>query len=426
MRFSNQSLVWLLFVSRPVAEVVYRAYHAGDNFKLLEHDWSPLCAAPHSCFVGVNSGTKNVVAVVVMTVPADFIVKEVEDAIKAKMPEPSKKMKDGIIGHIDYIEVAPSLRGKGIGGALLSVTFKQLREGYPKLVAVYLAVLAVNLPATALYEKSGFVKVLDRVITISWMGEVVQTDCVGDLGHYVLIGSDRPSSDPDEPGGIPICGMDANLRLALFNHENGADVYIMLLRPSGNTDDPDSAVGSVFLDSDPTSVPVRLGPTIDDDEWLTLEYGEAVRWDPESVLHLGDSHTATVSLGNYSSLTPQALLRRSQFLSSSAATEGDTDSNDSRSATAFNTEINRRVSAASSDCQSSLGNSSPKSRKGRKRRPSSRKGVSFYDDSDPPEENCPPLKQPRRASVVQFDAEAPDITSHDFILRSLVEDPQLR
>ncbi|KAF4706320.1 hypothetical protein FOZ63_003069, partial [Perkinsus olseni] len=148
---------------------------------------------------------------------------------------------------------------------------------------------------------------------------------------------------------------------------------IMLLRPAGDTDDPDSPVNSVFLDFGParsrqlgpedTSVPVRLGPTIDDDEWLTLEYGEAVRWDPESVLHIGDSHTATLSLGDYSRLTPQALLRRGQFLSSSAATEGDTDSNDSRSATAFNTEINRRVSAASSDCQSSLGNSSPKSRK---------------------------------------------------------------
>ncbi|KAF4668622.1 hypothetical protein FOZ61_006088 [Perkinsus olseni] len=256
----------------------------------------------------------------------------------------------------------------------------------------------------------------DRVITISWMGGVVQSHCVGELGHYVLIGSDRPSRDLDEPGTIPICGMDANVRLALFNHENGADVYIMLLRPAGDTDDPDSAIDTVFREPDParsrqlgpeeTSVPVRLGPTIDDDEWLTLEYGEAVRWDPESVLHLGDSHTATLSLGDYSRLTPQALLRRGQFLSSSAATEGDTDSNDSRSATAFNTEINRRVSAASSDCQSSLGNSSPRSRKGRKRRPSSRKGVSFYDDSYPPEENCPPLKQPRRASVVQFDAEA--------------------
>ncbi|KAF4679280.1 hypothetical protein FOZ60_015232 [Perkinsus olseni] len=63
----------------------------------------------------------------------------------------------------------------------------------------------------------------------------------------------------------------------------------MLLRPAGDTDDPDSAVDSDLLEPDParsrqlgpeeTSVPVRLGPTIDDDEWLTLEYGEAVRWD---------------------------------------------------------------------------------------------------------------------------------------------------
>ncbi|KAF4678529.1 hypothetical protein FOZ60_016481, partial [Perkinsus olseni] len=459
MKLFAHSLVWSLFVFRAAAEVAYRPYQAGDNFKLLENDWSPLCAPPQSwsCIVGVESGTKNVVAVVVMTVPAGSIEKEVEDAIKAKMPEPSKKIKDGIIGYIDYVEVAASQRGKGIGEAILSVTFKQVVvvvglksdasrlnqtiPGYmvtrlwdqavcderldqppasmprsttrqPSTLAVMVLTvwerekgtetgLPIRLARFARLSTSSFPGsskpgnvIEDRVITISWMGEVVQSHCVGELGHYVLIGSDRPSSDLDEPGSIPICGMDANLRLALFNHENGADVYIMLLRPAGDTDDPDSAVDSVFLEPDParsrqlgpeeTSVPVRLGPTIDDDEWLTLEYGEAVRWDPESVLHLGDSHTATLSLGDYSRLTPQALLE----------------------ARAFNTEVNRRVSGASSDCQSSLGNSSPKSRKGRKRRPSSRKGVSFYDDSDPPEENCPPLKQPRRASVVQFDAEA--------------------
>ncbi|KAF4746412.1 hypothetical protein FOZ63_007754 [Perkinsus olseni] len=161
MKFSTHSLVWSLFAFGAVAEVAYRAYQAGDNFKLFEHDWSPLCAAPNSCIVGVDDGTENVVAVVVMTVPANFIVKEVEDAIKAKMPEPSRKVKDGIIGHIDYVEVAPARTGKGIGGALLSATFKQLREGHPKLVAMYLAVLAGNRPAIALYEKSKFVKVLD-------------------------------------------------------------------------------------------------------------------------------------------------------------------------------------------------------------------------------------------------------------------------
>ncbi|KAF4675032.1 hypothetical protein FOL47_008343 [Perkinsus chesapeaki] len=67
-------------------------------------------------------------------------------------------------------------------------------------------------------------------------------------------------------------------------------------------------------------------------------------------------------------ITPQALLRGCQSLGISSV--ADDESADSRSATAFNTEINRKVSAASSDCQSSIGNSSPRSRKGRKRRPS--------------------------------------------------------
>mmetsp|Transcript_2839 Transcript_2839/g.2784 ORF Transcript_2839/g.2784 Transcript_2839/m.2784 type:complete len:179 (-) Transcript_2839:13-549(-) len=158
----------------------------------------------------------------------------------------------------------------------------------------------------------------------------------------------------------------------------------------GLSPDLDSDHAEQFgLEDEVIPIPVRLGPTADDDEWVTLVYGEAVRWDPESVLCLGDSHTATLSLGDYSSITPQALLRQG-----STGSEPDTESHGSESTTALNTEINRIVSATSSDCQSSLGNSSPKSRKGRKRRQSSRKGVSFYDDADPSEEDCPPLKHP--------------------------------
>ncbi|KAF4696829.1 hypothetical protein FOZ60_014590 [Perkinsus olseni] len=153
-----------------VAEVVYRAYEAGDSFKLLESDWTGLCAAPHSwsCIVGVNEGSKDILAVVVMTVPASSIEKEVEDAIKAKMPEPSKKIKDGIIGYISYVEVAAPQRGKGMGQTILSVTFKQLGETHPKLVAMYLAVFDDNLPAIALYEKPSmkFVRVLRKTLEI--------------------------------------------------------------------------------------------------------------------------------------------------------------------------------------------------------------------------------------------------------------------
>ncbi|KAF4736378.1 hypothetical protein FOZ62_008324 [Perkinsus olseni] len=161
MKLFTHYLVWSLFAFRAVAEVVYRPYQAGDSFKLLENDWSPLCASQSfSCIVGVDSGTKDILAVVVMTVPASSIEKEVEDAIKAKMPEPSKKIKDGIIGYISYVEVAAPQRGKGMGKAILSVTCKDLREAHPKLVAMYLGVFTDNLPAIALYEKSKFVRVL--------------------------------------------------------------------------------------------------------------------------------------------------------------------------------------------------------------------------------------------------------------------------
>ncbi|KAF4691270.1 hypothetical protein FOZ63_000477 [Perkinsus olseni] len=171
MKWFTHSLVWSLFAFRAVvAEVVYRAYEAGDSFKLLESDWTGLCAAPHSwsCIVGVNEGSKDILAVVVMTVPASSIEKEVEDAIKAKMPEPSKKIKDGIIGYISYVEVAAPQRGKGMGQAILSVTFKQLGETHPKLVAMYLAVFDDNLPAIALYEKPSmkFVRVLRKTLEI--------------------------------------------------------------------------------------------------------------------------------------------------------------------------------------------------------------------------------------------------------------------
>ncbi|KAF4683629.1 hypothetical protein FOZ62_009373 [Perkinsus olseni] len=169
MRYSIHSLVWLLFISRVVAtEVAYRPYQTGDDFKLLERARASDCDPPESgsCIVGVENATKTVVAVVQMTIPAMRITKEIEDAIKARMPEPSKKIKDGIIGYIDYVEVAASQRGKGIGKTILSATFGHLREAHPKLAAMFLFVFEDNVRAKALYEKSKFVEVLDFGLVI--------------------------------------------------------------------------------------------------------------------------------------------------------------------------------------------------------------------------------------------------------------------
>ncbi|KAF4678530.1 hypothetical protein FOZ60_016482 [Perkinsus olseni] len=187
-RRSIRNGIWRLSTGEAVvAEVAYRAYQAGDDFKLLKEvkasectlripvpvlsEWRAELRCDHclssilnaesfshwitSSYMQMRGETaqafsQTVVAVVVMTIPAASMTKEIEDAIKAKMPDPSRKVKNGVIGEINYVEVAASQRGKGIGNAILSVTFKQLRGGHPKLVAMYLAVFDDNLPAIAL------------------------------------------------------------------------------------------------------------------------------------------------------------------------------------------------------------------------------------------------------------------------------------
>lgn len=111
------------------------------------------------------------------------------------------------------------------------------------------------------------------------------------IRHYTLKGLGIGSTSRDEAGRITVSGLDPSFRLALYNHENGADVYIMLLHLSEDSDGQNTCVDGLSpdLDSDHAEqfgledevipIPVRLGPTADDDEWVTLAYGEAVRWD---------------------------------------------------------------------------------------------------------------------------------------------------
>mmetsp|Transcript_18704 Transcript_18704/g.18538 ORF Transcript_18704/g.18538 Transcript_18704/m.18538 type:complete len:114 (-) Transcript_18704:138-479(-) len=95
-----------------------------------------------------------------MTIPKRNIEERVKTAIEAKMPEPSKKKPNGIIGYIDHVAVAKDWRRRGIARALLSKTFIQIGITSPNVVAMYLWTFSFNVEAVGLYETSKFVKIL--------------------------------------------------------------------------------------------------------------------------------------------------------------------------------------------------------------------------------------------------------------------------
>ncbi|KAF4660901.1 hypothetical protein FOL47_006911 [Perkinsus chesapeaki] len=93
-----------------------------------------------------------------MELPHKLEPKE-ENAVRANMSDPKKK---GRFGYIEQVEVDGAFQRRGIGSRLVSDTLAKAPTSTPDVLAVALEVDKMNKGAQALYEKLGFINVLEE------------------------------------------------------------------------------------------------------------------------------------------------------------------------------------------------------------------------------------------------------------------------
>ncbi|EER01081.1 hypothetical protein Pmar_PMAR023959 [Perkinsus marinus ATCC 50983] len=102
-----------------------------------------------------------VVGVLDMAIPKPYVPSDVKGAIEARRPSGCKNP-GGAIGGIYKLVVAQKWKNEGVEAKVLSEALKDVRRLQPNWDVIYIWVLRANYDRIALYEKSRFIKILDK------------------------------------------------------------------------------------------------------------------------------------------------------------------------------------------------------------------------------------------------------------------------
>ncbi|EEQ99917.1 hypothetical protein Pmar_PMAR008215 [Perkinsus marinus ATCC 50983] len=147
---------------RSLASIEYREYKEEDNMSFLVDDSNPVDCDIFHCWVAVQSGTRVVIGVVVMSIPKPGVPDDARKAINAKRPKGCKHP-GGAVGFIYKVIISELWKADGIDAKLLLKVFEDLPRVQRSWDVVYTYINPANFARIILYEKLEFMKIMDKV-----------------------------------------------------------------------------------------------------------------------------------------------------------------------------------------------------------------------------------------------------------------------